>query len=114
MQKSFDDVWNDVQSALSELSSIRTLVQKGKNDIISIEKDHIKVKSEKTKKIRKIPRLQFERAWNSLVAKGFYISKNHQPYVHSQIICAILSLLNYVEARQNLLTLYLKEEGDEK
>jgi len=74
---------------------------KSQEDIISIEKDHIKVKSEKTKKIRKIPRLQFERVWNSLVAKGFYISKNHQPYVHSQIICAILSLLNYVEARQN-------------
>jgi len=50
LQKSFDDVWNDVQSALSELSSIRTLVQKVKNDIISIEKDHIKVKSEKNQK----------------------------------------------------------------
>jgi len=52
LRKSFDDIWDDIRSILSELSSVHTLVQKVKNDIVSIEKDHIKVKSEKTRTIR--------------------------------------------------------------
>jgi len=108
LRKAFDDVWKDIQRALSNKNSIYTLVQNVKNDIISIEKDHIKVKSEKTGKIRNIPNSQFEHIWNLLAANGLYISRKHKPYVHSQIICAILSLLDYIEVKYNPLTLYLK------
>ena len=108
LHKSFDEVWKDIQIILSNLSSVETLVQRVKNDLISIEKDHVKVMSEKTRRIRKVPRSQFECVWNSIVNDGFYISRTHKPYIHSQIICAIFSLLDFVEVKHNPLTLYLK------
>jgi hypothetical protein len=106
--KPFDEVWKDIQVALSNKNSVETLVQKVRNNVISIERDHIKVKSEKTGKIRKVPRSQFEHVWNILATNGYYVSRDHQPYIHSQIICAILSLLNYIEVSYNPLTLHLK------
>jgi len=106
--ESFDEVWNDIRFVLSNRSFIKTLVRDIKNDLIAIEHDHIKVRSEKTRKIRKIPRLQFEHVWNLLVVDGVYVSRAHEPYVHSQIICAILSLLDYIGVRYNPLTLLLK------
>ncbi|MCD6241185.1 hypothetical protein J7K27_06680 [Candidatus Bathyarchaeota archaeon] len=107
--KSFDDVWEEIKAALSNKKSVETLVRKVKNDIISVENDHIKIKSQKTEKVRKVPRSQFEHVWNRLVNEGFYISKDHKPYVHSQIICVIFSLLeDYIEVKYNPLTLYLK------
>jgi len=101
LRKSFDDVWKDIQTVLSSKTSVETLVRKVKNNIISIEKDHIKLKSEKTGRIRKVPRSQFEHVWNSLTDKGLYISRNHEPYIHSQIICAILYNLDYIEVKYN-------------
>jgi hypothetical protein len=46
LRKSFDEVWNDIQTVLSNKTSVNTLVRKVKNDVISVEKDHIKLKSE--------------------------------------------------------------------
>ena len=109
MLLSFGKVWEDILGIVSKRSSIRTLVQKTKNDIVSIDHGGIKVKSERTCKTRLIPRSQFELIWNSLVTNGFYVSGAHKPYVHSQIICAILSLLDYVRVEYAPLTLYLKE-----
>lgn len=115
MRQSFGEVWKDIQTVLSNTISVNTLVRKVKNNIISIEEDHIKVKSEKTGRIRKVPRSQFEHVWNSLADNGLYISRKHEPYVHSQIICAILALLkDYVEVRHNPLTLYLKFSTKQK
>lgn len=112
--KPFNEVWKDIQAALLNRSSVETLVQKVKNTIISIERDHIKIKSEKTGKIRKVPRSQFEHVWNALAINGYYVSRDHQPYIHSQIICAILSLLNYIEVSYNPLTLHLRFSLDKK
>jgi len=106
--KSFDEVWKDIMMVLSNRSFVNTLVQCVRNDLISIEQDHIKLRSEKTRKIRKIPRSQFEEIWNSLTSDGFYISKAHRPYIHNQIICAILYLLDYVRVERDPFTLYLK------
>jgi hypothetical protein len=108
LHKPFDELWKDIQVVLSNKNSVETLVQKVSNNIIGIERDHIKVKSEKTGKIRKVPRSQFEHVWNILATNGYYVSRDHQPYIHSQIICAILSLLNYIEVSYNPLTLHLK------
>jgi len=107
----FARVWEDILDFVSKNNSIPTLVHKIKNDVVSIEHDRIKVKSERTGKIRVVPRSQFEFIWNSLVTNGFYISGAHKPYIHSQIICAILAcaLLDYVGVRYDPLTLYLKE-----
>jgi hypothetical protein len=115
LRKSFDEVWKDIQTVLSNKTSVNTLVRKVKNDVISLEKDHIKLKSENTGKIRKVPRSQFENVWDSLADKGLYISRNHEPYIHSQIICAIPALLkDYIEVRYNPLTLYLKSSTKQK
>ncbi|MEM3612667.1 MAG: hypothetical protein QW090_04850 [Candidatus Bathyarchaeia archaeon] len=38
----FDEVWKDIQADLSDRDYVETLVQRIKNKIISIEKDHIK------------------------------------------------------------------------
>lgn len=115
MRKSFDEVWKDIQTVLSNTISVNTLVRKVKNNIISIEEDHIKFKSEKTGRIRKVPREQFKHVWNSLTEKGLYISRKHKPYIHSQIICAILALLkDYIEVKHNPLTLYLKSSTKQK
>lgn len=108
LRKPFDEVWKDVQVVLSNKTSVETLVRKVKNKIISVEKDHVKLMSERTGRIRKVPRSQFEHVWNILATGGCYVSRDHQPYIHSQIICAILSLLNYIEVSYNPLTLYLK------
>lgn len=110
MPRTFDEVWRDIASRLENRRSVSTLAQGIKNDVISVEPDHIKVRSEKTGKIRKIPGSQFEQIWNSMVREGLYVTKTHEPYVHSQIICAILSLLDYVEVKHDPLTIYLKQD----
>jgi len=110
MVKSFNEVWKDILATVSSRGSVNTLVQGIKNDLVSIEHDQIRIKSEKTGRIRKVPRSQFELVWDSIVANGYYLSKAHKPYIHSQIICAILSLLDYVEVRYNPLTLYLRQQ----
>ncbi len=108
LDKTFDEVWKDITTKTSNRSSVATLVKKTRNDLIDIKEDHIKVRSEKTRKIRKIPRTQFEQVWKLMVDKGSYISKSHKPYVHSQIICAILSLLDYIQVSYDPLIIHLK------
>ena len=109
--KSFDKIWEKIKMTLGNKKSVETLVRKIKNDIINVENDHIKVKSQKTEKIRKVPCSQFEHIWNKLVTDGFYISRDHEPYVHSQIICAIFSLLeDCIKVEYNPLTLYIQRQ----
>ena len=104
----FSKVWRDVLDVVSKSSSISTLVHGIRNDIVGVNYSYIKVKSQRTGNTRIVPRSQFELVWNSLVSDGFYVSGTHKPYVHSQIICAILSLLDYIEVRYGPLTLYLR------
>jgi hypothetical protein len=53
LHKPFDELWKDIQVVLSNKNSVETLVQKVSNNIIGIERDHIKVKSEKPEKLER-------------------------------------------------------------
>jgi len=108
---SFEDVWLKLMKHFSRRRVIYTLVRKIRNDIISIEKDKIKVKSQMTNRIRTIPKSQFKLVWERLSKQGYYVSKDHMPFIHSQIICSFLSELeDLVEVSYNPLTLRLKKD----
>jgi hypothetical protein len=94
----FGQVWRDISRILRPGSTVETLVQRVRNRVVSLDADGVTLVSERTRKERTIRREKFEFMWNQLTMSGRYVSKDHQPYIHSQMICAILSLLPYVTA----------------
>jgi endonuclease III len=96
---SFGRVWIDISGALVPGLTVETLVQRVRNRVVSVGVEGVTLVSERTGHQRTIRREQFEFVWNQLVVSGRYVSKDHQPFIHSQMICAILSLLPYVSAR---------------
>ena len=111
----FGQAWRDISRILRPGSTVETLVQRVRNRVVSLDADGVTLVSERTRKERTIRREQFEFVWTQLTMSGRYVSKDHQPYIHSQMICAILSLLPYVTAHYGSsfgpLTLTLRREG---
>lgn len=108
----FEEVWQKVIKELPKYKSVRTLVQKIENKIINVNNNRIKIRSDKTGRIRSIPKRQFKQIWNTLISKGYYITKEHKPYVHSQIISAVYVLLGLTNVKYNPLTLYLSQKDE--
>jgi hypothetical protein len=106
--KNFEEEWKHIRKTLSEHESVNTLVKKIKNKIIKIDRNEIWLRSDLTGVVRRIPKSQFKEIWDILVSDGVYVTKEHRPYLHSQIIAAIFVISGIVIAEYDPLSIKFK------
>lgn len=103
----FDEAWEEIMKFLANQNEVKTLVRKISNKIISINSFEVRVRSEATGVVRSIPKDQFRDIWENLLSNGFFRTQDHGPYVHSQIIAAIIVKAGLAKYECNPLTLKL-------
>ena len=98
--RTFEDVWLDIQNTLRAGQHVRTLCQKVKNEIVEVNPDGIKVRSERSRKrvIRTVTKEDFKYVWDTLSDSGVYKLRSVRWIIGRRAIaCAIMSRLPYVD-----------------
>lgn len=103
----FTEAWKQIREYLNNENEVSTLVQRIPNQIVSVKPYEIKVRSKSTGVVRSIPRSPFREIWETLSTNGIFITKDHGPYIHSQIIAAIIVKAGLAKYEYNPLTLKL-------
>lgn len=114
-QKSFTNVWKDIQNIITAVDTVKTLCRKVENEIVEVTSYYVSVRSDKPKagkiagKIRTIKRDDFEYVWKTLV-KHSIITLDHITEITGKraVTCAILNELPYIEGECKSNRVYLK------
>jgi len=110
--RTFEDVWRDIQSTLRAGQHVKTLCQKVKNEIVEVNPDGIKVRSERTGAIRTVTKEDFEHVWATLSdLEEFHGLRSVNRIIGRRAIaCAIMSRLPYVDGEcvQGMVRLGIK------
>jgi len=98
--RNFEEVWFDILKVVRGREKISTICRGIKNIIVKVTPEEIIIRSELSKKgtLRKLRKEDFEYVWEKLVKQGVYGLDDVRGIIGKRaIVCAILSLLNYVE-----------------
>jgi len=112
-KKTFEQVWLDILDFAKNQSTIKTLVQEVRNDIISTDDKNITVKCRRTGNERVLWKDDFQYAWKCLESKNAITLQDIEPRLRGRksIIFAFLakslSYVNWKKVGSSPLTIYL-------
>ncbi len=110
----FEDLWDDIISAMRQRSTISTLSQGVEDDILEVSSQAIAVRSHRTENRREIPKEDFRRAWEIIQEYGQFAPSLHKGLGglvgRSSIVTAIMATSKYIEHDMRPIAVRLRPE----